>query len=963
MISNAQCPQPVARKRTISFRNRFWITTTSEGLKRARACQRAQLKFKQDRTGALLRMALSQTSVYRGALVLHCDHFAVLNEHVAELSKEVPVSWKQHVEERDGSKSKHITVVGPNEWKTVKQAACVGVTVAEDDLSPIGLGTTADCSYVCILSSLLTSIRLSLGLQPKDLHITVGFANRDSHDVRKGLETIAVWHDNPKSLAANLARDVENIRQGHCTPQQRRMLLELFENCALAVSRVHAERSPEASAQCLLLAAKSALVRDAPPSVTKTILSELAEIDPVEAAHLHFKHAVSRGTMADPSGEVHAKLKALVSEHKTLDFDSRLQFLANQARDAALLEECVWGKDGPAGALKLHKLPRNAAPVLAGCGTHLWGSGLPSANSVAAVVALGITKVVTLTEEPLDEALRGFATEINPDIVFHHCPIDDRHAPATLEELIVICRDVQRGRMVASAGGGGVLVHCLGGKGRTALVLAGTLMLEEPSLSASAALSRVRCNRSVLVTEEQTRMLKQLFAALAAGPWRALAAPGTTASHAKSMPRLPAAVPRVVVLCGLPGAGKSTFAQALAARFPHAVRHINQDELGARNTQEAWAASVPVAMRGEQQVVAVLDKCLCTAAERREALQLVSCVDGQTADLVYFSLPAVKCSARATARTDHVGDVSGHRAARVVEALAKKLEPPALVSGTEGFGRVHEISSDEDARELLELWCGPAHKGEAAIGHGGAAATCSVVSFPRTRHLMDLGAATRDDLLVGDGAQWLKAQPLHTTVSVEEKIDGANMGFRLAEDGVTILTQNRSHFVNPVDHPQFRKLGKWLSDHHVALRRVLRDQNMILYGEWVYATHSVEYDALPGYFIAFDLRCLLTNTFVAREELARVLQGSGIPVTPLLLERPSSTVTIQEIRALVERQSTFSSSASEGVVVRMSRNGLTTDRAKIVRPNFCAGNEHWNRGPLQENHLSFTARTWGTDQN
>jgi hypothetical protein len=135
-----------------------------------------------------------------------------------------------------------------------------------------------------------------------------------------------------------------------------------------------------------------------------------------------------------------------------------------------------------------------------------------------------------------------------------------------------------------------------------------------------------------------------------------------------------------------------------------------------------------------------------------------------------------------------------------------------------------------------------------------------------------------------------------------------------------------------------------------------------LYGEWVYALHSTGYDCLPGYFVAFDLRCVLTDAFVSRPELELILRGTGIPQTPLLLTRPAAegrlkaNAMMAEILRLVERKSTFAvDTPAEGVYVRLQRGLWTVDRAKIVRPHFIAGNEHWTRGGVKINELSADA--------
>jgi len=130
----------------------------------------------------------------------------------------------------------------------------------------------------------------------------------------------------------------------------------------------------------------------------------------------------------------------------------------------------------------------------------------------------------------------------------------------------------------------------------------------------------------------------------------------------------------------------------------------------------------------------------------------------------------------------------------------------------------------------------------------------------------------------------------------------------------------------------------------------------------VYALHSTSYDCLPGYFVAFDLRCVLTDAFVSRHELEQILRGTGIPQTPLLFTRPAAegrqkaNAMMAEIVRLVERKSTFAADTpAEGVYVRRQRGLWTVDRAKIVRPHFIAGNEHWTRGGVKINELSAEA--------
>ena len=47
-------------------------------------------------------------------------------------------------------------------------------------------------------------------------------------------------------------------------------------------------------------------------------------------------------------------------------------------------------------------------------------------------------------------------------------------------------------------------------------------------------------------------------------------------------------------------------------------------------------------------------------------------------------------------------------------------------------------------------------------------------------------------------------------------------------------------------------MKQWASVHRDAFYRVLGNR-YIMYGEWMYAKHTVFYDALSNYFLEFDI--------------------------------------------------------------------------------------------------------------
>jgi atypical dual specificity phosphatase len=68
-----------------------------------------------------------------------------------------------------------------------------------------------------------------------------------------------------------------------------------------------------------------------------------------------------------------------------------------------------------------------------------------------------------------------------------------------------------------------------------------------------------------------------------------------------------------------------------------------------------------------------------------------------------------------------------------------------------------------------------------------------------------------------------------STIVIEEKVDGANMGFRLLSNG-SIAVQNRSHFVTSKCGEQFKRLDLWLEAHGAQLHALLQSPRWVLYG-------------------------------------------------------------------------------------------------------------------------------------
>jgi atypical dual specificity phosphatase len=180
------------------------------------------------------------------------------------------------------------------------------------------------------------------------------------------------------------------------------------------------------------------------------------------------------------------------------------------------------------------------------------------------------------------------------------------------------------------------------------------------------------------------------------------------------------------------------------------------------------------------------------------------------------------------------------------------------------------------------------------------------------------------------------------------------MGFSLSSDRRQILMQNRSHYVNPSSHEQFKKLGNWLEAHRGDLYHVLDcdplfPERYILYGEWLAATHSIPYTRLPDLFLAFDLYDRAQGLFISRVEMEHRLAKTTIQLVPLI--QTGVFASHEDLQQMVQRPSVFYDGVIEGVYVKIEDETRVISRGKVVRGDFISGNEHWARGPIKLNSL------------
>jgi hypothetical protein len=148
-------------------------------------------------------------------------------------------------------------------------------------------------------------------------------------------------------------------------------------------------------------------------------------------------------------------------------------------------------------------------------------------------------------------------------------------------------------------------------------------------------------------------------------------------------------LPRMILLVGLPGSGKTTLAELLLRELGQDWTRISQDDLGSRDRCEELASEALQAGRS-----LLIDRCNHTRRQRLVWTALSRRFNLLTSDIVciYLDVPMAVCLKRISQRTSHPtlrggAGTSSARSATVLYELSRAFEVPVANSG-EGFGKV-----------------------------------------------------------------------------------------------------------------------------------------------------------------------------------------------------------------------------------------------------------------------------------
>ncbi|KAJ6504865.1 P-loop containing nucleoside triphosphate hydrolase protein [Mycena vitilis] len=153
---------------------------------------------------------------------------------------------------------------------------------------------------------------------------------------------------------------------------------------------------------------------------------------------------------------------------------------------------------------------------------------------------------------------------------------------------------------------------------------------------------------------------------------------------------IPAGLQVVLILVGLIGSGKSTFAQALEDHLPE-FRRCNQDDLGDRRQVENLARQ---SLREGSSVC--IDRTNFDASQRAHWIKIAREFPGTSVWVLVFDTPKHLCASRLRTRTQHPTIKSPEDALSILDRFSWQYRAP---SQEEGYDRILHLQPSE--QELL----------------------------------------------------------------------------------------------------------------------------------------------------------------------------------------------------------------------------------------------------------------------
>jgi len=252
-----------------------------------------------------------------------------------------------------------------------------------------------------------------------------------------------------------------------------------------------------------------------------------------------------------------------------------------------------------------------------------------------------------------------------------------------------------------------------------------------------------------------------------------------------------------------------------------------------------------------------------------------------------------------------------------------------------------------------------------------------IYKYPRTQHIESSRLQPGDSDLSQVPFSYIAGKK----IVVEEKMDGANSAVSFDSSG-KLLLQSRGHYLTGgAREKHFNLLKQWANIHRDAFYTVLGSR-YVMYGEWMYAKHTVFYNNLSHYFMEFDIFDRTTSRFL--DTPTRHAMLSGLPITSVPVLKSAAFDSLSDLIDLIGQSAfikeghidhlrefcvkngenadrrcseTDPSVLMEGLYIKIESGGEVLERMKYVRASFfqsvVQSDSHWLDRPIVPNQLAY----------
>ncbi|WNO10851.1 RNA ligase family protein [Teredinibacter sp. KSP-S5-2] len=245
-----------------------------------------------------------------------------------------------------------------------------------------------------------------------------------------------------------------------------------------------------------------------------------------------------------------------------------------------------------------------------------------------------------------------------------------------------------------------------------------------------------------------------------------------------------------------------------------------------------------------------------------------------------------------------------------------------------------------------------------------------IVTYPKTHHID--GSKFRFSHGLKKGLEELKRIKLFegkkVKLLIEEKMDGSQLGIFFKGPTEPVF-YSRGSIIEASD--EFSLAKQWVYSNIEKLWELL-GQRFILFGEWLYLKHTIFYDALPAYFMEYDVYDRRVEQFLSTEARQSLFRGhdyihSVRVIAHQVFDNASelealvgasafiSSESLARLKANVEGVASVDSGRvleetdltglMEGLYIKVEKDSYVQERYKYIRYEFLSkilsSNTHW----------------------